>query len=121
MATRVFNLRNVPDDEAEEVRQLLETHQIEFYETPAGSWGMSMPSLWVPDDSVADRAKSLIADYQEQRAITARQIYEAEKASGQQRTFWMILSEGPGRFLFYILLILFFLYLSIMPFLKFGE
>ena len=44
MSKLLFRLRNVPDDEAEEVRQLLEEHGIETYETDAGNWGISLRS-----------------------------------------------------------------------------
>ena len=50
MPELLFKLRNVPDDEAEEVRQLLNDHEINFYETRAGGWGISMPGIWLPDD-----------------------------------------------------------------------
>ena len=45
MSKLLFRLRNVPDDEADEVRELLTQHSIEFYETGAGNWGISMPRV----------------------------------------------------------------------------
>ena len=47
MALLLFRLRNVPDDEADEVRHLLNENSIEFYETSAGNWGISMPAIWL--------------------------------------------------------------------------
>jgi hypothetical protein len=43
MTTLLLNLRRVPDDEADEVRALLEQHQILFYET-APTCGGSPPA-----------------------------------------------------------------------------
>ena len=39
MAKLFLNLRNVPGDEAHEVRELLRTNAIDFYETPPSPWG----------------------------------------------------------------------------------
>lgn len=121
MAARVFNLRNVPDDEADEVRQVLEDAAIEFYETPAGFWGLSVPALWVTNDSDKSRAKALIDEYQVQRTERMRADYEQQKAEGRQRRFVDLVAESPTRFVLYLFLILFFLYISIGPFLKLGS
>ena len=40
-------MRHVPEDEAQEVRELLASNKIEFFETFAGNWGVSMPALWL--------------------------------------------------------------------------
>ena len=45
MAKLLFNLRNVPEDEADEVRQLLTTHGVDWYETRPGPWGISTGAL----------------------------------------------------------------------------
>ncbi len=41
MARLLFNLRNVPADEADEVRALLRAHGFAFHETPPSPWGIS--------------------------------------------------------------------------------
>ena len=38
MAMLLFKLNNVPDDEAMDVRQLLDDNGIHYYETDAGRW-----------------------------------------------------------------------------------
>ena len=73
MAVRIFDLRGVPDDEAEDVRQLLSRYAIEYYETPAGRWGISSPGLWILDNTQAKCSRELIARYQQDRAMRARQ------------------------------------------------
>ncbi|MBI5441365.1 MAG: hypothetical protein HY900_09165, partial [Deltaproteobacteria bacterium] len=41
-----LNLRNVPADEADEVRDLLRANAIDFYETQPSPWGISSGGLW---------------------------------------------------------------------------
>ncbi|KFN47362.1 DUF6164 family protein [Arenimonas composti] len=72
MAKLVFNLRNVPDDEADEVRALLDARRIDWYETRPSLWGISGGGLWVKDDAQADAARAHLADYQAERARCAR-------------------------------------------------
>ena len=55
MPSLLFKLKDVPDDEAEEVRQLLAAEDIEFYETEAGSFGLSFAAIWITDDTQAVR------------------------------------------------------------------
>ena len=38
MSKLLFKLRNVPDDEALEVRELLELNDIDYFETTPGNW-----------------------------------------------------------------------------------
>ncbi len=118
MPVQIFNLRNVPDDEAEEVRQLLVAHRIEHYETPAGRWGMSSPALWITDDNLRHQATELIAQYQQQRALSARQHYEEQKAQGQHLTLWGLVKLHPLRYAAALLGIAFIVFVSVGPFLK---
>ncbi len=116
MAVQLFNLRGVPDDEAEEVRQLLESHHIEHYETPAGRWGMSMPALWIKDDAQLEQASSLLAQYQHERALRVRQDYAELKAQGQHLTPWALMRRHPLRFIAALLAIAFIIFVTLGPF-----
>lgn len=116
MAVRIFNLRGVPDDEAEEVRALLEEDGIDFYETPAGNWGLSMPSIWLRDESLEPRARALIAAYQKERQKRVRAEYERQIAAGESRTMLDSIRENPLRFIIYMAIICGLLYLSTAPF-----
>ncbi len=120
MAKQLFILRGVPDDEADEIRTLLTERQIDFYETPAGSWGMSMPALWVKDESQFDQAKLLLDEYQQQRQEQARADYLALKKQGRQRGVFDLFKEQPLRYLLYLLLVVVLVYISVNPFLKLG-
>lgn len=73
MAKLLFHLRHVPDDEADEVRQLLTTHELDWYETRAGLWGLSAPALWLRDADQYPRARSLLDDYQQTRRDAAHE------------------------------------------------
>lgn len=117
MPVLLFKLRSVPDDEAEDVRALLDENHIDFYETDAGNWGISLPAIWLPDDLQQERAKALLATYQEARYIRVRGEYEQLKREGKQRTFVDLFQENPTQFVLYGVIILGILYLSVKPFL----
>ncbi len=116
MAKLIFRLRGVPDDEAEDIRLLLEKNHFDFYETDAGNWGISMPAFWLNDEAEYDRAKTLIDSYQEKRANDARQQWDENKQKGQQPTLLRSLTERPAASLGLLLFCCVILYFSIKPF-----
>ena len=113
MAILLFPLRGVPEDEAFEVRELLNTYEIHFYETSAGNWGVSMPALWLPNDEDFPKARQLLDDYQQQRQITQRQLYLQRKQAGQTKTLWTQFKEKPVLFIAYLIMIVWVAYASI--------
>lgn len=121
MPVRLFSLRNVPDDEAEEVRALLTKHAIDYYETPAGMWGISMPAIWLRDEAQFAHAKSLLDDYQRRRAEHARAAYAQLKSEGKQRTLIDALRADPLRFILYVSAAAALVYFSTKPFLDLGS
>jgi len=76
MPKLLLNLRYVPDDEAEEVRVMLEAHQVEFYETPRGPFGITAGGIWIRSVDDYPRAQSLMDDYQAERRERVRQQLE---------------------------------------------
>ena len=68
MAKLLLNLRNVPDDEADDVRAMLDAHRIGFYETPPSGWGLFAGGIFVERNADIAEAKRLMADYQAQPA-----------------------------------------------------
>ena len=76
MAILLFSLRGVPEDEVDEVRELLTEQNIDFYETSAGNWGMSMPALWLRDDA-SEKARYALNAYQQQRFLSSRELCRA--------------------------------------------
>lgn len=121
MPVKLFSLHNVPDDEAEEVRELLRSHEIEFHETPAGNWGISVPYIWLHDESELEKVKALIGDYQQERLIRARKEYAQLVQTGKRRTIGDVIRENPLRFVAYLGAIVAVLYFSIRPFLDIGK
>ncbi|OIO70861.1 MAG: hypothetical protein COW19_09100 [Zetaproteobacteria bacterium CG12_big_fil_rev_8_21_14_0_65_55_1124] len=118
MAVLLFKLRNVPDDEAADVRELLHAHDIAFYETTAGSWGVSMPGIWLHDDSRLAEARALLDTYQNIRQSEARSTYEQALARGERRTVFTLAAESPLKVILLLAALLFVLYISIMPFMR---
>ena len=117
MPELLFKLRNVPDDEAEEVRLLLTEHHIDFYETSAGNWGISMPALWLKTDEKLVYAQQLLQRYQQDRVQRVREEYQQQKQVGKQRTLWDEFQENPLRLIIYIVISAVLIYLPIKLFL----
>jgi len=121
MAELLFKLRNVPDDEADDIRGLLKDHGIDFYETEAGSWGISLPAIWLSDKARLQEAKALLDAYQQQRQKSAREIHEQLRQRGEQRTVMDKVREAPLLAAIYLAAVLVILYISIMPFMAFLD
>jgi len=115
MAVLLFKLRHVPEDEAKEVCELLEENDISFYETTAGSWGISMPAIWLHDDKQFKQGKKLIDAYQKERQKRAQALYEEACREGKQRKLLTLIEEAPFRFFAYIFGIVLVLYLATIP------
>jgi hypothetical protein len=102
LARLLLNLRHVPEDEALEVRSLLEEHAIPYYETPPSRWGISMGGIWLRENSDYPRARGLLDKYQVERATRARAAYAARKRKGEAETFAGVLRRRPMEVLVYI-------------------
>lgn len=120
MTILLFRLRNVPDDEAEEVRALLTEQEIDFYETSAGNWGVSMPALWLKDHGQLQQARELLGNYQHQRFLAAREAYLQRQQTGEQPTFLKALRSQPLRHTLYWSGSLLVIYASVKLLLEFG-
>lgn len=95
MPHHLMNLRHVPDDEADDIRELFEAHEVPYYETPPSRWGISMGGFWVHDPDEAARAKALLADYQCERLQRQRSAFERDKQEGRIPGFWQRLRHRP--------------------------
>ncbi len=120
MTILLFSLRGVPNDEADEVRELLAEQDIDFYETPAGNWGASMPALWLRNDAELAKAQSLLSVYQQQRTITQRELYLQSKQAGQHRTLWRAFRANPLMYVVYFVAIGLVIYASVRLLFEFG-
>lgn len=107
MARIVFRLAGVPEQEAQEARDLLEHSDLDWYETSAGRWGISMPALWVRDDGDFEKARALIDDWQQQRSVATEEI----------RGFWQRCRQHPMEILITLVAAAGVLAISLLPFL----
>ncbi len=121
MSKLLFKLRGVPDDEAEEVRALLVEHQIDFYETSAGNWGISMPAIWVRDESRYPEAKVLLDNYQVARSARVREEYARLKREGKHKTLIDSFRENPFGFIAYVFIVIVLLYLPFKLVVELGK
>ena len=121
MPVLLYKLRGVPDDEAEEMRILLEENSIDFYETNEGNWGISMPAFWLKDKSQLALSKNIINEYQKERQQKSRQEYDHLKKNNQLDSFFDSVRANPVRFIVTILIIAVVLYISIAPFVSISK
>ena len=99
MSKLIFRLRNVPIDEAEDIRGLLKSNDISYFETSAGNWGISLPAVWIHESEKFEFARQLIDDYQNERTERLRREYQLNRASGKAGTIWQSFKENPLRFI----------------------
>jgi hypothetical protein len=118
MSALIFRLRHVPDEEAQAIRELLDSNGIDWFETSAGNWGIAMPGLWASNAEQVARAKQVIAQYQFEHATKQRELHEKEKQLGQSKTLMQVVQERPYYVLGIVIFCLFILYVSIQPFVK---
>ncbi len=115
MPRLLLNLRNVPDDEAGDVRALLDAKRIAHYETPPSFWRISSGGIWVKEDADFAAAKRALDDYERQRSDRVRAAYTAAKRAGTAETFIGILRSDPLRVVMTLLGILLVLGLVALP------
>lgn len=121
MPRLLLRLRGVPPDEADEIRELLQSNSIDFYETSAGNWGISMPAMWLRDSSQLQRALALLQAYQHERTQRMQNEYAQLKARGEQRTLFDIFREDPLRMILYLAAVAAIIYISLVPFFELSD
>jgi hypothetical protein len=121
MAKLIFKLKSVSHDEADDIKNLLTENKIDFYESPAGNWEISLHALWIQDDAQYIQAKQLIDEYQLKRSQRIRLETQQKIDKGEFETFFQRLLSRPVQFIILLGIILFILYLSIMPFFEMGQ
>ena len=116
MAKILFRLRQVPEEEADDVRQLLDQHGVDWYETSAGKFQISFPAIWVRDDADEPAARQLIETYQRQREEQMRAERAEREARGEIETIGQRIGSNPASMLLALFAVAFILYISIKPF-----
>lgn len=115
MSRLLLNLRNVPHDEADGVRAMLDAQGIAFYETRPSMWGISAGGIWVTEDTAYADARLAMDEFQRQRRDHARAEYAAAKRAGTADTFFTMLRADPVRVVVSVLGILFVLVMVALP------
>ena len=121
MAKLLFKLRDVPDDELQDIHELLENNNLDTYETQAGNWGISFPGLWLVDESRFKEARQLIDDYQAQRSQRLKSEWAEQKTQGQHTTLLQMVARRPLATLALVAFCVVVLYFSVAPFLSFLD
>ena len=121
MAKILFRLRQVPEDEADEVRHLLDQNAVDWYETSAGKFQISFPAIWVRDDADEPTARLLIENYQQERRERMRAVRAERLASGEVETFLGRIMSNPLPVLLTLIFVAFILYVTIKPFISLGN
>lgn len=121
MTILLLNLRNVPVDEADEVRALLTGHQIEFYETQPSFWGFTAGGIWLHDAEQARHARQLMRDYQAERATRMREEYHQRLREGNVDTLMQRLWRRPILGLAILVAVALLCLLMLMPFILIGR
>lgn len=115
MAKLLFRLGGVGEDEAEDVRQVLDEAGIPFYETNAGRWRISLAAIWLNDKEDYPRARAILDDYQEKRREHMQELAK------DMPTMWESIKQRPVHFFFSIVAVVFVLALVLLPFLLLSN
>ncbi|MEP6633249.1 MAG: DUF6164 family protein [Luteimonas sp.] len=115
MAKLLLNLRNVFQDEIDDVRAMLDAAGVAYYETQPSRWGVSYGGIWLRRDEDLTEAKRLMTEYQAQRSKRVRAEHDAAKRDGTAETFATVLREQPLRVLLTVLAIACLLALVALP------
>ena len=121
MAVLLISLRNVPDDEADAIRALLSENDIDFFETSAGNWGISAPGIWLRDSDRYDHAKELLEGFQQSWTKAQKEKFRQLAHNGEIDTVFDRFKQNPLQVIIYIAIVLFILYISINPYVNFGD
>jgi hypothetical protein len=117
MPKLLLNMRHVPEDEAEEVGEMLDAHGIEHYRTPASIWGISSGGIWLANADDHPRARQLMDVYQAERLQRARAARDQAQRDGTAETLWTSLRADPVKGVLVLLAIVVLVGISTIPFL----
>ena len=121
MSKLLLNLRDVPDDEADDVRRFLDSGGIGYYETRPSFWGISGGGIWIRDDGDIAEAKRLMAEYQRERQARARKERAEAERTGTAETFVDVLRTQPLRVALTLITIVLLLGLTAIPVLMLWQ
>ncbi|MBZ5488828.1 hypothetical protein HW452_14985 [Halomonas aquamarina] len=118
MAHLLFRLSHVTDEEAQEVRALLDEHGFDVYETQAGVFRLGVDAIWLRDERQREAAETVLAAYQAERFDQARRELQAARAAGKAPTLARRLLEHPVQVVLVLVAIGLIGALALLPFLS---
>ena len=119
MAVQLMKLRQVPEDELIDILGLLDEHQVDYYQSSAGAFGISLPALWLRDESRHAEVKALLDEYANSRREAAQIEQQAWAQLNGRRTMGDIFREHPLKFCLRIAVIIVLLVITVKPFINF--
>lgn len=121
MAKLVFKLKDVPEQEIIAVRELLDEHGFEYYETHGGNWGISVAGIWVTDDAKQAEARQVIEAFQVEHAERMRAVHRELQDAGEAEGILRRFQDNPLRFILYLAFAFVIGYFSLTPFFELGR
>jgi hypothetical protein len=116
MSNLLFKLNGVPEDEAEDVRDILEEAEIEWYETDSGRWGLGYAAMWTRDKSKVERAKQLIQQYQIERYQRVKNELGSQELAGEKVSRLEFFMQSPIKFTLLVIFAGLLGYFTVVPF-----
>ena len=111
-------MHGAPEDEIEEVRELLESHNFDIYETEPGRWSIGIAAIWLKDETQYAAAQEVLNEYQQQRYENAQaDRAEIENLSVLQGLY-IKFKQDPEQFGLTLLGLIIILGLTLYPFLN---
>jgi len=121
MAIRLMSLRGVPDGELDDICSLFDERTISYHLTAPSNWHISAGAIWLDDSSQLEQAYALLNDYQQQRRQQAQQALTESLENGEQAGLFDRIIKNPMRFIGFLIVLGFVLYISLVPFIDFGR
>ncbi len=121
MAKLLFPLRYVPDSEAQAIRELLDENGIEWYETTAGNWGISVAAIWLKNDAQWEKARACIDAFQHRLGEQSREAYRQQVEQGEAVSVLGLFLRNPFIYLLALAGTALILYFSIKPFVDLAR
>lgn len=116
MSRIVFKLAGVEEDEANDVRDLLDQLDLAYYETDGGRWRIGVQAIWVIHSEDFERARQAIDEYQTVRSQRFHQEREQNDSCHWLIGFWRRCIESPLHVFMSVLSIAIVLGVTLIPF-----
>ena len=119
MVIQLMKLRQVPEDELIDILKLLDELEVDYYQTSAGAFGISLPALWLRDETRHAEVLAQLEDYAAKRQQRARLERDAWAELNGHRTMSDIFRDHPLKFCLRVVVIVVLLFITVKPFLNF--